>query len=247
MNRIPKIIHYCWFGKGEKPEDVKRYFRTWQRHMADYQFMEWNEDNFDIPGSNDYVREAYEKGKYAFVSDYVRMMALYRYGGVYLDTDVEILKPLGTHLEDADMVLGFESRRSLLTAFIAVIREHPMIGEFLETYSGRRFITESGNLDTTTINEKFSAWMEARGVRLDDDEYQEPGHGIKVYPREYFCGFDVQNWHTDITENTCAVHHMASSWVSGPQAVKRKIISVLQCLVGVKGYDKLKSFLRKQS
>ena len=89
---IPKIIHYCWFGKNEKPNIVKKCIETWRNILSDYQIIEWNEDSFDV-NSNNFVREAYESGKFAFVSDYVRVYALYNYGGIYLDTDVEVYKP----------------------------------------------------------------------------------------------------------------------------------------------------------
>src|SRR5690606_10065703 len=91
-NEIPKIIHYCWFGNGRKPQKVEKCMRSWSKRLKDYRFIEWNESNFDI-SMNDYVKEAYSERKFAFVSDYVRLYALYQYGGIYLDTDVEVLKP----------------------------------------------------------------------------------------------------------------------------------------------------------
>lgn len=244
MSKIPKIIHYCWFGRGEKPEYVKTYIKGWKEILPDYEFMEWNEDNFDVSQSNAYVREAYEVGKYAFVSDYARIRALCHHGGIYLDTDVEILRRFDEYLEGASMILGFESRGSLLTAFMAAQKGHPVMEEFMASYEGRHFITESGTYDTTTVNARFSRLMEEHGVRLEENGYQEPEEGIRVYPIEYFCGFDVKNWHTDIGEHTCTVHHMASSWVSGSQSLKRKAIRLIQAVVGIKGYDRLKSLLK---
>ena len=90
-NKIPKIIHYCWFGKKEKPEIVKKCINSWTDKLKEYEIIEWNEDNFEM-NSNRFITEAYRLGKYAFVSDYVRLYALYEYGGIYLDTDVEIYK-----------------------------------------------------------------------------------------------------------------------------------------------------------
>lgn len=244
MSDIPKIIHYCWFGRGEKPEYVNTYIKGWKSILPEYQLMEWNEDNFDISKSNAYVKEAYEVGKYAFVSDYVRVQALYHRGGIYLDTDVEILKRFDEHLEDARMVLGFESEGSLLTAFIAADKEHPIMEEFMNSYETRHFITADGTYDTTTVNAEFSRLMERHGVNLAENVYQEPKPGIRVYPVEYFCGFDVKNWHTNIGKETCTVHHMASSWVSKSQSVKRKVIGLLQNILGIRRYDRLKSLLK---
>ena len=104
--RIPKTIHYCWFGRGEKPEIVKKCIDTWKDKLSDYEIIEWNEDNFDI-NQNDYVKEAYKAKKFAFVSDYVRVYALYNYGGIYLDTDVEVFKSFDDVL-DNESFWGFE-------------------------------------------------------------------------------------------------------------------------------------------
>lgn len=244
MRKIPKIVHYCWFGNGEKPDNIKAYIETWKKNMPEYTFMEWNEQNFDVKNSIPYVRQAYEAKKYAFVSDYARIQALYEYGGIYFDTDIEVKKSFEEYLEDKSMVLGFESERSLLTAFIAVEKEHPYMKEFLESYKDRNFIKEDGSYDMLVINEGFSTLMERKGVDLDRNEYQEPEKNIVVYPIEYFCGFDVTNWHEAITDKTCTVHYMNSSWVSGTQGMKRKVIYTLQKILGYKNYDKMKQMFR---
>lgn len=244
MRKISKIIHYCWFGKGEKPDNTKAYIASWKEKLPEYTFMEWNEENFDVSNSIPYVQQAYEAKKYAFVSDYVRIQALYQYGGIYLDTDVEVRKPFEAFLEETSMVLGFESQRSLLTAFIAVEKEHPYIGEFLASYEKRVFQRKDGTFDMTVINEGFSKLMEEKGVDLDRNEYQELSGNIVVYPIEYFCGFDVVNWHENITENTYTVHYMNSSWVSGSGGIKRKVIQTLQKILGYQTYDKLRKTLK---
>ncbi len=244
MRKIPKIVHYCWFGNGEKPDNIKAYIETWKAKMPEYTFMEWNEQNFDVENSIPYVRQAYEAKKYAFVSDYARIQALYQHGGIYFDTDIEVKKPFEEFLEDKSMVLGFESERSLLTAFIAVEKGHPYMKEFLESYKERNFLKEDGSYDMLVINEGFSALMERKGVDLDRNEYQELPGDIVIYPEEYFCGFDVNNWHESITDKTCTVHYMNSSWVSGKQGMKRKIIYTLQKILGYKNYDRLKAMFR---
>lgn len=244
MRKIPKIVHYCWFGNGEKPDNIKAYIETWKAKMPDYIFMEWNEQNFDMAKSIPYVRQAYDARKYAFVSDYARIQALYQFGGIYLDTDVEVKKPFEEFLEDKSMVLGFESDRSLLTAFIAVEKEHPYIGEFLESYADRDFLKEDGSYDMTVINDGFSKLMESKGIDLNRNEYQELPGDISIYPVEVFCGFDVNNWHEDITDKTCTVHYMNSSWVSGKQGMKRRVIQTLQKILGYGNYDKLRQVFK---
>lgn len=244
MRKIPKIVHYCWFGNGEKPDNVKAYIQTWKEKMPDYEFMEWNENNFDIKNAIPYVQQAYEAKKYAFVSDYVRIQALYEFGGIYFDTDVEVRKPFEEYLEGKDMVLGFESYKSLLTAYIAVKKKHPYMKEFLETYQNRNFVKEDGTYDMSVINEGFSKLMESKGLDLEKNEYQELAEDVVVYPEEIFCGFDVCNWHEAITEKTCTVHYMNSSWVSGAKGMKLKVIQTLQKILGYENYDKMKKLLR---
>lgn len=244
MRKIPKIVHYCWFGNGEKPQNVRDCIASWKAKMPDYEFMEWSESNFDVENAIPYVKQAYEARKFAFVSDYVRIQALYRFGGVYFDTDVEVLKPFEEYLEDIPMLLGFESERSLLTAFIAVEKEHPYIKEFLDSYESRSFLTEDGTYDLTVINKGFSELMERKGVDLDRNEYQQIGEEIKVYPIEYFCGFDMNNWHEAVTDTTYTVHHMAGSWVSGGGNMKKKVIKLVQKVIGNQNYDKLRRMLK---
>ena len=104
---IPKMIHYCWFGGNPLPESTKKYIRTWKQFLPDYKITEWNETNFDIQSAPAYVREAYEAKKYAFVSDYVRVQKLLQYGGIYFDTDVEVVRPFEQYLQGHSMVAGF--------------------------------------------------------------------------------------------------------------------------------------------
>lgn len=244
MRKIPKIIHYCWFGGGEKPQEVRNCIASWKEKMPDYEFMEWNESNFDVSEAIPYVRQAYEAKKYAFVSDYVRIQALYRFGGVYFDTDVEVLKPFEKYLEENSMLLGFESERSLLTAFIATEKEHPYIREFLAAYQSRTFRNEDGSYDLTVINKGFSELMESKGVDLNRNEYQKVTGEIEVYPIEYFCGFDISNWHEAVTDKTYTVHHMAGSWVGRSSNLKKKLIKLVQTVIGYKNYDKLRRTLK---
>ncbi|MEH7419501.1 capsular polysaccharide synthesis protein, partial [Neobacillus drentensis] len=113
-NVIPKTIHYCWFGEKEKPELVKKCLNSWKETLPDYQIIEWNEKNFDI-NANKYVKEAYQSGKFAFVSDYVRVFVLYRFGGIYLDTDVEVFKPFDIFLHHSSF-WGFEQENYIATS-----------------------------------------------------------------------------------------------------------------------------------
>jgi hypothetical protein len=243
---IPKIIHFCWFGGNDLPNDTKRYIRTWRKILKGYKIHQWNEKNFDLSTAPEYVKEAYRLKKYAFVSDYVRIYALKKYGGVYLDTDVEIIRDFSNYLEDSDLVLGFESNRLLTTAFIASVPGHPLIETFEKFYWKNHFIMEDGSCDLTPINDRISELAVEWGLDLDLDAYQELKDNIKVYPRDYFAAFDIYNWHTKVTENTCAIHHMAASWVGPKKKVRFMIIKTIHFVIGEKNYDNIRNLIKKR-
>ena len=237
---IPKIIHYCWFGGNPIPKNLKNYIDGWKEKLSGYEIIEWNENNFDIASSVQYVKEAYEAKKYAFVSDYVRIWALYNYGGIYFDTDVEVLKSFDSYIKDQNLVLSREYNNLLSTAFIACSKNNQFIKGFLDTYAGRKFIQDDGSYDTSTINEHLSRYSERYGLSFENDEFQCFGKGMVVYPQEVFSGFDVKNWHPKITEKTCTCHYMAASWVNSKRKLYFFIIFALQKILGYKNYDKLK-------
>ena len=245
MNReqkkgIPKIIHYCWFGQKEKPRDVKRYIATWRKILLDYEIKEWNEENFPLNNAPIYVKEAYNVGKYAFVSDYVRIAVLCEYGGIYFDTDVEVIKNFDQYLKNYSLVLSFESEKLLAAAFIACEKNHPFLEKFKQMYDHRHFINSDGSYDLTTINEYLSVQVKKWGADLNINKEQELSGKIKIYPKEIFCGFDVNYWHVRKTEQTCVIHHMAASWLASGQKWHAKMILLLQRVLGYRCYDWLK-------
>ena len=245
-NMIPKVIHYCWFGGKPLPEDIRRYMMTWRKVLPDYKIVRWSEKNFDISTAPDYVKEAYEAKKYAFVADYVRVKELADHGGVYFDTDIEAVKDFSQYLEGKCVVLGFESERLLTTAFIACKKHDPFISEFEQSYHTRHFVMDNGELDLTNINDVLSEFAETKGLDLDRDEYQELPGGIAVYPKDYFAAWDVHNWHPKTTERTCTVHHMASSWIEVSKADKLKgaMMDFTRKVFGDDFYDALRAKLK---
>ncbi len=245
--KIPKIIQYCWFGKGEKPADIQAYISGWKKKLPDYEFIEWNEDNFNIETAPMYVREAYSVRKFAFVSDYARIRGLCEKGGIYLDTDIEIVRNFDEYLEGRELVLGFESDKSLETAFIACNPGNELIKGFCDTYNDRKFIKPDGSYDMSVINEHFSAFLQKEiGIDLSDESLRTMQDGkIAIYPRDYFAAFDITNWHIKPTKNTCTIHHMNASWSSGKKKVYFGVIRFLQKILGTKGYDKLKGLYDK--
>lgn len=208
---IPKKIHYCWFGGTEKNELIKKCIDSWKRYCPDYEIVEWNENNFDL-SSSQYVMEAYNAKKWAFVSDYVRMWALYNYGGIYLDTDVEILKPLDKFLIH-DAFTGFEKEELPFTAVVGCVKKHEVVASILSTYEGRRFLKEDGTYDMQTNTESVSKlFVEHYGVKLNNLR-QDISNGLTIYPSEYFCPKSYTDNTVKITKNTYAIHWFDGSWM----------------------------------
>lgn len=210
---IPKIIHYCWFGGKEMPDDSKRYIESWKKYCPNYQIIEWNEKNFDL-NSVLYVKEAYEEKKWAFITDYVRLYALHKFGGIYMDTDVEVLKNLDEFL-DNEGFSGFEREDAILTGIMAAEKANPFIKELLDEYKDIHFRRKDGSLDLMTNVTRITNCGLKHGLKLNNKE-QTVWH-YKLYPKEYFCPKDYQTGQINITSNTYTIHHFSGSWHSPRQ------------------------------
>ena len=184
---IPKIMHYCWFGRGQMPELVERCVASWKMHMPNWEYRLWTEDNFDIPSTPKYVQEAYAAKKYAFVSDYVRLWALEHEGGLYMDVDFEVYKPFDDLMEQYEAFAGYEGskRNPVMMGVIAAKAHHPWIQGMLQTYESRVFLKEDGSLDMTPNTGYFLSWMQERGFVADGVE--KDWMGVHILPVECFC------------------------------------------------------------
>lgn len=214
---IPKIIHYCWFGGKDKPEEFYKWYETWQDLLRDYKFMEWNERNFDINICN-YCREAYLTHNYAHVSDVCRVYALYEYGGVYLDTDVEVIKSFDKYLS-LESFLGVE-HDLVGTGVMGSMPRQKWLEAFLKFYKNRHFINIWGHT-VRTPNTKILTKIVLPNLPVVDYP--------TIFPRDYFCGMD---WTTKTilrTKNTISIHHYAASW-RRQKTFKQKITSIIEGL-----------------
>lgn len=240
IEKIPRIIHYCWFGRGEKPSLVRKCIASWKKHLAGYEFIEWNEDNFDI-SSNIFVQQAYNAKKYAFVSDYVRVHALYHFGGIYLDTDVEVLKPFNGFLSH-DSFWGFEDSRYIATSTIGTVKGHKIIEDFLEYYKDRNFIKSDGSYDFTTNVSVITDMFIKQGL-IPDGTFQVLENQMAVYPRTYFCPYDYINGEDFITAESYTLHHFAKSWLPLHVRLRGKGKNLLAKLIGGKRVAKLRNLI----
>lgn len=217
---IPKVIHYCWFGRGKKSELHEKCIKSWKEKCPDYKIIEWNEDNFDI-NMNTYVKEAYECKKYAFVSDFVRLYVLYNYGGIYMDTDVEVIKPLD-ELLFVDGFSGFETKKCIPTGIIAAIKGNMWIKDQLDSYKNDRFIDEFGNQILITNVERITRISKEKHGFIPNGNKQILKYGMVMYPREYFCPKSVITGKVVLTKNTYVIHHFDSSWFPKDFKSRRK-------------------------
>ncbi|MGO4543329.1 glycosyltransferase family 32 protein [Paenibacillus sp. 2TAB23] len=238
--QIPRVLHYCWFGRGEKPRKIVKCMKSWEKHLGDFQVMEWNEDNFDI-SSIRYVKEAYEARKYAFVSDYVRLYALYSHGGIYLDTDVEVIKPLDKFLGH-EAFSGFEDQRFLQSGTMGAAKEHPWIKELLENYDKRSFLLPSGKLDTTTNTAVITEICSRHDLQLNG-EFQVLTNGVTFYPRTYFSPYDYIDGGNYISNDSHTIHHFAQSWLPAHVRIRGGVKKAVSRIVGPAVISKMRKLL----
>lgn len=241
-NKISKKIHYCWFGKGEKSKLMKKCIKSWKRYLPDYEIIEWNEDNYDFL-SNDFCREAYENKKWAFVSDYARLDILYKNGGIYMDTDVEIIKNIDELLLD-EAFIGFENKDYLSTAVIGAQKENLWIKEVLEYYRNRRFIKQNGEMDLIP-NPVIITGITCEKYNLKiDNSSQNLNSILRVYPKEYFSPKNVDRT-SDISLKTYAIHHFNGSWLDENSGVKKMIADFIISNFDIKVSSKIFSLYQK--
>ncbi|KHE69239.1 glycosyl transferase [Halobacillus sp. BBL2006] len=239
---IPKIIHYCWFGGKEKPKIVKHCLKSWDKYLSDYELKEWNEQNFDIY-SNKYVKEAYDAGKFAFVSDYVRLFVLFYEGGIYLDTDVEVFKPFDDLLFN-ESFWGFEQENYIATSTIGARKHHSFIKRFLDTYEEKNFINESGAFNLVTNVAAVTDLLKGKGLILNGEYQYIEGVG-GFYPQTYFSPFDYINYRRLNDETTYAMHYFHKSWMPVNVKIKTGIKRTLSSVIGGSNIYKLRRLMNK--
>ena len=211
---IPKKIHYCWFGRNPLPEDAQKCIASWRKYFPDYEIIEWNEDNFDV-NSIPYTAQAYSAKKYAFVSDYARFKILYEYGGLYFDTDVEVIKPFDDILEKGGfMGREMEARKGGLVnpgVGMGVEKGHRIYEAVLKKYAGLCFLNPDGSYNLKTVVSYTTEELSNFGLQCTD-EIQNL-NGIYIYPVEYFNPFDDLTGKLKKTPNTHSIHWFSKSWL----------------------------------
>ncbi|MBR7179880.1 MAG: glycosyl transferase [Oscillospiraceae bacterium] len=210
---IPRIIHYCWFGRNPKPKLAEKCFNSWERFCPDYCIREWNEDNFDISSAPLYVQQAYAAQKWAFVADYVRLKVVYDHGGIYLDTDVELVKSFDSLLSYSAF-FGFEGINYINTGLgFGAVRHSPIVQELISDYAEIPFVMHDGSYDLTPCPTRNTPVFVRNGLLCDGTQQLLNGE-ILILPAEYLCPIDNATRILRKTQNTISIHHFDASWQS---------------------------------
>ena len=231
---IPQKIHYCWFGYGKKPQIVKRCIKSWKKFCPKYEIIEWNEENCDLSTIPPFVRQAYDAKKWGFVSDYFRLKIVYENGGIYLDTDCELIKSLDEVLDNSSF-FGFHN--GLINSGVGFGAEKGfyLLPELMKIYETPFFVLPDGTLDTRPCTERETAVFVRHGLKQDNTE-QFLDEIIHIYPKEYF---DPGNWGSFFvwkTERTISIHHYLSSWYSPKAKIRLFIVKIKDFVVNLRRF-----------
>ena len=234
---IPKVIHYCWFGGNPLPKSAQKCIASWRKYLPDYEIKEWNESNFDV-NIIPYTAEAYKAKKYAFVSDYARFWILYKYGGLYFDTDVEVIKNMDNIIAKGPfMGCENEAKAGATPAQLGVapglgLGVNPglgLYGEILNWYNTHHFITWTGVIEKNVVDITTEI-LNKNGIEILDAGVLKSS-GILIYPREYFCPKDYITGEMNITDKTKSIHHYSATWVGNKRTFVDKVIKRLKFIL----------------
>ncbi len=242
---IPKVIHYVWLGNGRKSPIVEQCMSSWLKILPEYEIREWNDADFEKMEKCKYAQQAYDAGKWAFVSDYIRLKALYEYGGLYFDTDFEVYKKLDNFL-DCRGFLCVESKHTISTAIIAAEPKTPWIKELLDEYNKISFINGDGLMDKTPNTKRVQWFLERKYNYLYRNNVQKFNNGLVVYPSEYFSPLNCFTGRIRKTSNTVGIHHYDNTWKSPKDKFKKKLLQFMTLIIGEDLRAKLAGIARKK-
>lgn len=239
---IPKTIHYCWFGDNPLPKLALKCIDSWRKYLPDYTIMQWNEHNYDIRKIS-YIAEAYEAKKYAFVSDYARFDILYRYGGLYFDTDVEVIKPFDDILSHGPF-MGCEIDGEIKKIKVAPglgIGANPGLGIYkhiIDFYSSQHFLEKDGSLNTETVVKKTTKILKEHGLK--NVSGIQKVEGITIYPREFFNPLQDSTGVLKITDNTHSIHWYAKTWIDPKARIRSRLTRPFHRLFGDDCFERIR-------
>ena len=240
---IPKVIHYCWFGHKPLPGSARRCIGSWKRFFPGWEIREWNEANFDV-AAIPYTREAYERGKYAFVSDYARFYVLYRFGGLYFDTDVEVIRPMDDVVAGGPFMGIEQSLHAVGVNPGQGLGAEPGMALYkalLDHYADLHFVDADGVPLPGTVVRHTTDVLLRYGFRPENAMQQVAG--VRICPNDWFNPLDDATGRLTLTENTRSIHHYAKTWVDHYGPLRLWITRRLHRLFGVERMQRLKKRL----
>lgn len=230
-----KVIHYCWFGKKPLPKSARKCIRSWRKYLPDYEIKEWNESNYDV-NVIPYTQKAYDAGKFAFVSDYARFDILYREGGIYFDTDVELIRPIDDIL-DAGAFMGCEidggGDRNIMVAPGLGLAAEPQMDVYekiLAAYRTFEFTHDDGSLNLKTVVSYTTEVLQTLGLKNTGGIQKVAG--VTVYPKDYFNPLNNNTGVLTITENTRSIHWYSKTWLTGRERMISRVTQVFHRFFG---------------
>lgn len=242
---IPKIIHYIWVGGKPLTKLAEKCIKSWKKYCPDYEIKRWDESNFNI-NENEYCKEAYEAKKWAFVSDYIRVKVLSEYGGIYMDTDVEVIKSLDEFL-DNPAFSGFENDTMISTGIMACEKGNKWMKEILSYYDDAHFLNKDGTFDLTTNIVTITNTTKKMFSNIKLDNTYQAFEDVVFYTKDYFCPIDYDTKDLNKTANTHTIHWFAGSWLPKPpfkQRCKSFVSKCLKLVLGKKNFNKLKNKIK---
>ncbi len=251
---IPKIIHFCWLSNDEYPPLIQKCIDTWKEKLPDYEFIHWDTNRFKLE-DNIWVKQAFETKKYAFAADFIRLYAVYNYGGIYLDTDIEIVKSFNDLLERPYFV-GAEGEGIIEAGVFGAEKNADWLKKCLDYYEGKEFIKDDGTFDTLTLPRimmsqisQIKTFKEVGPNDINSKQQHIDNDMIYMFPKDYFCAKNHGTGVIEKTANTYSVHHFAMSWLPKKRTflpnLKRKLMSIfgvntINGLIKILGLKKLK-------
>lgn len=234
---IPKVIHYIWLGGKPLPKIAEKCIKSWKKYCPDYEIKRWDESNIDLESCS-YAKEAYNAKKYAFTADYFRFDILYKEGGIYLDIDVELLKPLDSFLNDT-AIMSFENDKAIAPGLILACEKGcESFNEIVDLYKKDKFILDEGTYNLETVCDKITKYLLNFGLELNNKNQKVKE--FSIYSSEYFCPKSLSDGKIRKTKNTVAIHYYFASWQTKSNKFKSKILQFIKRILGEKTVNKLK-------
>lgn len=238
MNIDKKTIHYCWFGNNKKSKLIKKCINSWKKYCPDYEIVEWNESNFDI-NCNEYVKQAYNQKKWAFVTDYARLWIIYHFGGIYLDTDVELIKHIDESIYDYKGFFCMEGNRIATGLGFYARKGDKLIENLMNSYNNLEFDDKK---TCVLLNDQiFKNYFK----NMNDINEKRIINGYLIYSNEYFCPLNYITRELNVTDKTIAIHWYSASWFNKSKKVKSKLKYILRKIIGEENFTKIKKKIKK--